>query len=83
MSFEPTRREFLYQSVGLAAATRLSRGAAVTPRIWSGFPMYSEFSPKVPVWCVTPRLQGCLHRFFDGSSTKKERHPLSSPYRFA
>ena len=67
MSFEPTRREFLYQSVGLAAATRLSPAAAVTPRIWSGFPMYSQFRPKVPVWCVTPKLQGCLHRFFDSS----------------
>jgi hypothetical protein len=42
MSFEPTRREFLYQSVGLAAATRLSRAAAATPRIWSGFPLYSQ-----------------------------------------
>ena len=29
--------------------------------------MYSQFSPKVPVWCVTPKLQGCLHRFFDSS----------------
>ena len=67
MSFEPTRREFLYQSVGLAAATRLGRAAAVTPRIWPGFPLYSQFSPKVPVWCVTPKLQGCLHRFFDTS----------------
>lgn len=31
------------------------------------FPRYEEFSPLVPVWCVTPRRGGCLHRFFDTS----------------
>lgn len=31
------------------------------------FPRYSEFSPTVPVWCVTPERGGCIHRFFDTS----------------
>lgn len=29
------------------------------------FPSYNEHSPLVPVWCVTPQTDGCLHRFFD------------------
>lgn len=29
------------------------------------FPRYREFDPKVPVWCVTPDVGGCIHRFFD------------------
>ncbi len=31
------------------------------------FPAYEEFDPLVPVWCVTPRRPGCIHRFFDTS----------------
>lgn len=31
------------------------------------FPRYEEFSPSVPVWCVTPNRPGCIHRFFDTS----------------
>ncbi|MCH8539697.1 MAG: hypothetical protein LAT58_02890 [Opitutales bacterium] len=31
------------------------------------FPRYEEYDPKVPVWCVTPDLSGCFHRFFDTS----------------
>jgi hypothetical protein len=31
------------------------------------FPRYEQFSPAVPVWCVTPGEGGCLHRFFDTS----------------
>ncbi len=31
------------------------------------FPGYEEFDPLVPVWCVTPRRPGCIHRFFDTS----------------
>ena len=31
------------------------------------FPRYVEFSPLVPVWCVTPNRNGCIHRFFDTS----------------
>lgn len=33
----------------------------------SAFPRYEEFSPVVPVWCVTPQSGCCLHRFFDTS----------------
>jgi hypothetical protein len=32
------------------------------------FPQYTAFDPAVPVWCVTPDLDGCIHRFFDASS---------------
>jgi hypothetical protein len=31
------------------------------------FPRYAEFDPAVPVWCVTPDIDGCYHRFFDTS----------------
>jgi hypothetical protein len=31
------------------------------------FPPYTAFDPKVPVWCVTPDVSGCIHRFFDTS----------------
>lgn len=31
------------------------------------FPKYTEHHPLVPVWCVTPQTDGCLHRFFDTS----------------
>lgn len=29
------------------------------------FPRYRDFNPLVPVWCVTPDVPGCIHRFFD------------------
>ena len=32
------------------------------------FPEYTAFDPVAPVWCVTPDLDGCIHRFFDASS---------------
>jgi len=32
------------------------------------FPQYTAFDPAVPVWCITPNLDGCIHRFFDASS---------------
>ncbi len=32
------------------------------------FPHYTRFNPKVPVRCITPDLDGCIHRFFDVSS---------------
>lgn len=35
--------------------------------IHSSFPRYTEFNPRVPVWCVTPESRGCFHRFFDTS----------------
>lgn len=31
------------------------------------FSRYTEFDPLVPVWCVTPDVDGCIHRFFDTS----------------
>jgi hypothetical protein len=31
----------------------------------SNFPKYNEYSPQVPIWCVTPESKGCMHRFFD------------------
>jgi len=27
------------------------------------FPRYTKFDPKVPVWCVTPGIDGVFHRF--------------------
>ena len=31
------------------------------------FPRYTDFDPAVPVWCVTPDIDGCYLRFFDTS----------------
>lgn len=35
--------------------------------LFSCFPRYEEYSPRVPVWCITPERKGCIHRFFDTS----------------
>jgi len=35
--------------------------------IHGSFPRYQDYSPKVPVWCITPNRGGCIHRFFDTS----------------
>ncbi len=37
------------------------------PNLDLNFPRYREFSPKVPVWCVTPERPHGTHRFFDTS----------------
>lgn len=37
-------------------------------KISSRFPAYTKHDPTVPVWCITPDLDGCVHRFFDVSS---------------
>jgi len=37
-------------------------------KIHDSFPRYAEFSPLVPVWCLTPNDNGCMHRFFDSST---------------
>lgn len=37
------------------------------PALDAHFPRYREFDPAVPVWCVTPERDGCIHRFFDTS----------------
>lgn len=71
------RRQFL------AAGTRLSAGAVAvsfgarfasaarepTEKIdlSAAFPRYTDFDPQVPVHCVTPKLTGCFHRFFNTS----------------
>lgn len=31
------------------------------------FPRYTGFSPDAPAWCVTPRTDRVIHRFFDSS----------------
>jgi hypothetical protein len=31
----------------------------------NAFPRYTDFNPRVPVYCVTPKTDRCLHRFFD------------------
>ena len=31
------------------------------------FPRYTLFNPLVPVWCVTPKLNRIIHRFYDTS----------------
>lgn len=31
------------------------------------FPSYERFDPKVPVWCVTPKIDRCIHRFHSSS----------------
>ncbi len=41
------------------------------------FPRYTDFEPKVPVWCVTPDRGGCMHRFFDPSSISPSGRYLS------
>ena len=45
-------------------------------KLHSRFPRYDQFSPKVPVWCLTPDWGGCIHRFFDTP-------PISPSGRFA
>lgn len=31
------------------------------------FPAYTEFAPRVPVYCVTPQGSGYIHRYYDSS----------------
>ncbi|MBD3377679.1 hypothetical protein GF406_21805 [candidate division KSB1 bacterium] len=31
------------------------------------FPRYTKYDPKVPIWCVTPDLDRCIHRFHSSS----------------
>lgn len=39
----------------------------MTINFHSSFPRYEAFSPDVPVWCVTPEHERCIHRYFDTS----------------
>lgn len=36
-------------------------------RISEKFPVYTDYEPKVPIYCVTPNMDGVMHRFFDTS----------------
>ncbi len=31
------------------------------------FPRYTDNDPSAPIWCITPEVEGCFHRFFDTS----------------
>ena len=33
----------------------------------TSLPLYRDFDPQIPVWCVTPNEGRCIHRFFDTS----------------
>ena len=77
MSILMNRREFLCNSgqlIGgiatLAFGSRLATAAndqMETFRLSNSFPRYTNFNPEVPVYCVTPELNGCIHRFFNTS----------------
>ncbi|MFP4381268.1 MAG: hypothetical protein ACLFUS_12270 [Candidatus Sumerlaeia bacterium] len=44
--------------------------------MFENFPKYTNYDPKVPVWCLTPNEGRCIHRFFDTS-------PISPSGEFA
>ncbi len=51
--------------------------------ISSQFPQYTDFNPAVPVWCITPDIDGCVHRFFDASSISPSgRYVAITRFRF-
>jgi hypothetical protein len=33
----------------------------------ASFPRYTENDPEAAIWCITPEVEGCFHRFFDTS----------------
>ncbi|MGI5820376.1 MAG: hypothetical protein ACOX9R_19990 [Armatimonadota bacterium] len=33
----------------------------------ASFPRYTDNDPAAPIWCITPEIEGCFHRFFDTS----------------
>jgi hypothetical protein len=37
------------------------------PDLSRHFPAYADYTPDVPVHCVTPGAPGCIHRFYDSS----------------
>ena len=37
------------------------------PKLDPPLPSYTDFDPLIPVWCATPEVGGCIHRFFDTS----------------
>ena len=47
------------------------------------FSRYTDFDPAVPVWCITPDIDGCVHRFFDASSISPSgRYVAITRFRF-
>lgn len=66
--FRAARQPFANRSdlPGIGRAD-MRRAPIVKPDLSLSFPAYSGFAPHVPVWCVTPDLGGCFHRFFDTS----------------
>lgn len=72
-----TRREFLADAgrmaggaMAIAYGARGASAAAEPPKsvpLADVFPAYKGFDPLVPVRCVTPKLAGCFHRFFNTS----------------
>ena len=51
--------------------------------ISANFPKYTAFDPAVPVWCITPDIDGCVHRFFDASSVSPSgRYVALTRFRF-
>lgn len=71
------RRRFLRHSgllAGGVAAMASDRQSALAAsqqadpvRLSDAFPRYESFNPLVPIYCVTPKLRGCFHRFFNTS----------------
>ena len=62
-------------------------------QIHRSFQKYTAFNPKVPVWCLTSELDGCMHRFFNSSPVSpsgkyvavfqlpfEDRQPVSGEY---
>jgi len=37
------------------------------PTLAGTFPAYTDFAPRVPVYCVTPGGTGYIHRYYDSS----------------
>lgn len=77
MDISINRREFLAKSGkaavsagSLAFAARLSAAeskTAGTVPLSAAFPRYTKFDPLVPIYCATPDISGCFHRFFNTS----------------
>ncbi|MBD3290589.1 twin-arginine translocation signal domain-containing protein [candidate division KSB1 bacterium] len=72
-----TRRDFLKKSliglggIGLASTlgcvSRKSSESILKYELDNLFPRYTKFDPKVPIWCVTPDIDRCIHRFHSSS----------------
>jgi hypothetical protein len=68
-----TRRDFLKRSVlgigglGFANSYCKNAGNRKTPALKyefdNLFPRYTRFDTLIPTWCVTPKLDRCIHRF--------------------